>query len=82
MERIGMAAGANPPNKNQRNSLVHTAVLEGIAVFFLFDRVLLIPVPVSNIWQESPISRTCFTVGALFFCRKIELFALSAPLSV
>ncbi|MGN9077854.1 hypothetical protein ACTM9V_11470 [Oliverpabstia intestinalis] len=35
MERIGMAAGANPPNKNQRNSLVHTAVLEGIAVFFV-----------------------------------------------
>ena len=43
MERIGMAAGANPPNKNKQNSFVHTAVLEGIAVFFCSTGFCLFP---------------------------------------
>lgn len=37
MEPFRIAANANPPNKSKNTSFVHTAVLEGIAVF-LFDR--------------------------------------------
>lgn len=34
MGRPGTGTGANPPNKEQNIGFVHTAVLEGIAVFF------------------------------------------------
>lgn len=77
MEPEKKKPGACPPRAGLNPHFLHTAVLKGIAVFFLFDRLFPFPWALPIIRQKPTAERVHQKVCALFLCREMQISVIS-----
>ena len=71
--RIG--SNEHPPGVREKRATLHTAILQGVAVLFLFDTICPYSLYTAKARQIFLFVCTHRTVGAFFVCRKMAASA-------